>query len=384
MKSESSSISLLGDSVVNNLNFISSCLNPETRLCAVVKGNAYGHGLEQFATLLLKHGVNCFAVYSADEAFRLKQILPLQATLIIMGDTGFDSLEWCIRNNVEFFAFNFERLNEATRLARKVRKKALVHLELETGMYRTGFEHSELNALAGYLHVRSNEIKISGICTHFAGAELIANMPRVREQANRFNKMVVELESNGIHCNNLHACCSAALIRIPEMRLNMVRTGILLYGFWPSAEMAAEYTAKNPQNPNPLRRVMRWQSRVMSIKEVPAGEWVGYGETYLAYQNIRTAVVPVGYAHGYARSLSNQGMVIIGGIKLPVLGTINMNCLVVDITPATDVKPGDEVILIGHQGDQEISVASFAERSEQLNYEMLTRLPHAIPRIIID
>ncbi|MCB0820470.1 MAG: alanine racemase, partial [Bacteroidetes bacterium] len=172
MKTETSSISLLSDSVANNLNFISSCLNSETRLCAVVKGNAYGHGIEEFASVLLKQGVNCFAVYSADEAYRLKQILPQQACVIIMGDTGIDSLEWCISNEVEFFAFDFERLNEATRLARKAGKKARVHLELETGMYRTGFENSELNALSGFLHVRSKEIHVSGICTHFAGAEL--------------------------------------------------------------------------------------------------------------------------------------------------------------------------------------------------------------------
>lgn len=383
MNPESSSIYLLNHSLENNLEFIRSKLQKKTRLCAVVKGNAYGHGLEEFANLLLRQKVDYYAVYSIEEAVRLKRILPNHVSIVVMGDTGLDSLEWCIRNQIEFFVFDFERLHQASMLAKKNGITAKIHLELETGMNRTGFELNKLEKLSKQLYDYRSEIEIEGICTHFAGSELNSNLARVKNQSYKFEKMCNTLDHLGIVAKMKHTCCSAALIKLPEMQQDMVRCGILLYGFWPSDEMAKEFESQHKSNPNPLKRVIRWQSHVMSIKDIEAGEWIGYGEIYKSSQNIKIAVIPVGYAHGYARSLSNQGTVLIKGQKLPVVGYVNMNCLTVDISGMDNISIGDEVVLIGHQGAREISVASFAERSEQLNYEMLTRLPSGISRNII-
>jgi alanine racemase len=378
---ETSEINLLNDSLLNNISFVRKQINKATELCAVVKGNAYGHGIETFVQMLLNSGVKSFAVFSADEARRVNLMLPNGCRLIIMGDLDEAALPWCIEENVEFYVFSFERLKQAIRVSHESGKKARIHIELETGMYRTGFDDTDMPELLSLLDSAREFIHLSGLCTHFAGAELIENLDRIQIQAANFTAGIEEFQKQNLIPQTVHACCSAAMMRIPEMHFDLVRVGILLYGFWPSKEMAIEYSTLHPSEPNPLRRVIQWKSRVMSIKNVPAGSWIGYGESFAARTNMKIAIIPVGYAHGYARSLSNFGQVLIQGEKLPLLGLVNMNCISVDVTLLNDIAVGDEVMLIGKQDDQEISVASFSERSEQLNYELLTRLPHSIPRI---
>ena len=379
---ETSEIQLISTCLKRNISFIKDQLNPHTELGAVVKGNAYGHGIEPFVQLLLSQGITCFAVYSTDEARRVKSVITDACRLIIMGDVQQDALGWCIRENVEFYVFNFSRLHAAIQAAEQLQKQAKIHIELETGMYRTGFDESEFPDLFQVLKSSRNDLFLAGLCTHFAGAELNENLPRIKHQAEVFQEFIQVFRANNLIPQTIHACCSAAMIRVPNMQFDLVRVGILLYGFWPSKEMAIEYTALHPEKPNPLKRVIQWSSQVMSIKHVPAGSWIGYGENFSSQTPMQIALVPVGYTHGYARSLSNVGQVLIQGKKLPVLGLVNMNCISVDATQLSDLSIGDEVILIGKQGEQEVSVASFGERSEQLNYELLTRLPHSIPRTL--
>jgi alanine racemase len=166
--------------------------------------------------------------------------------------------------------------------------------------------------------------------------------------------------------------------------MDLVRVGILQYGFFPSREVYIEYRQKNRDNPNPLRRLISWKSRIMDIKPIKAGEFVGYGTSYLANDAMRIASIPMGYAQGYARGLSNVGRVLVRGQRVAVVGTVNMNMMMIDVTNVQGVERGDEVVLIGNQGDQEISVSSFGEFSDLLNYELLTRLPEDIPRSIVE
>ncbi|MEX1188224.1 MAG: alanine racemase [Bacteroidia bacterium] len=377
---ETSEITLLRESIVNNIQYVHSQISPKTELCSVVKGNAYGHGIETFVPMMLAGGVKAFAVYSTDEAMRVKAILPPGCRLIVMGDADELAINWLIEEDVEFYVFTFHRLKNAVKASIELGKKARVHIELETGMYRTGFDESDLPELAEIMSSSREYIHFAGLCTHFAGAELLENLDRVNTQAEKFKSGLQYFREQKLYPQIVHACCSAAMMRMPKMHFDLVRVGIMLYGFWPSREMSIEYAALHPEKPNPLKRVIRWKSRIMSIKDVPAGAWVGYGETFAARTNMKIAVVPVGYAHGYARSLSNYGQVLVKGIKLPVLGVVNMNCMSIDVTLIKDLEINDEVVLIGNQKDEELSVASFSERSEQLNYELLTRLPHSIPR----
>jgi len=198
----------------------------------------------------------------------------------------------------------------------------------------------------------------------------------------RFNAQARQLEAEGIVPKQKHTACSAAVMTYPKTRMDMVRIGIMQYGYWPSVETLMSYLGKRNDKEDPLDRVISWKSRVMNLKTVKAGQFVGYGTTYLAVREMRIAIVPVGYAEGYSRSLSNQGRVLINGQRVGVIGIVNMNMLIADVTNVTNTKIGDEVVLIGRQGDLVISVASFSELSDQLNYELLTRLPADIPRII--
>ena len=188
----------------------------------------------------------------------------------------------------------------------------------------------------------------------------------------------------GLQPDKCHTACSAAAMRYPDTRMDLVRIGILQYGFFPSRELQVELNHKRGIPLDPLRRIISWKSRVMDVKYVGAGEFVGYGTSYLANADMKIATIPVGYSHGYSRSLSNQGRVLIRGQRVVVVGTVNMNMISVDVTQVEGVEKGDEVVLIGQQGELEISVSSFSEFSDQVNYELLTRLPRDIPRKVVD
>ena len=225
---------------------------------------------------------------------------------------------------------------------------------------------------------------MEGLCTHYAGAESVSNFVRVKNQITRYHEFKDFFNEQGITFKTYHTACSAATLIFPETIMDMVRIGIAGYGFWPTKEtFFAKLNSLPKGNKNPLRRLITWKSTIMSLKSVKTGEFVGYGNSYMALENIRMAIVPVGYGHGYSRLLSNQGMVLIKGQYCQVVGTVTMNAIAVNVSKLKDLKVGDEVILIGKQGGKEITVASFSESTQQVNYEMLTRLPKEIPRKII-
>lgn len=366
-----------------NLNFIKSLLDEKTTLSSVVKGNAYGHGIQQFVEMALSEGVNHFSVYSADEAYKVFEVTGSSARIMIMGMIDDQYLEWAISNDIEFFVFDLERLYVALEIAERIQKPARIHIELETGMNRSGIEESLFDQLFAVLNKNREHYILEGLCTHYAGAENIANFVRVKKQKIRFLKNIKKFAEAGFKAKKLHTNCSAAMIRYPEMNLDLVRVGILQYGFWPSVETYIHYTGGAENYDNPLKRIISWTTRILSVKKVKAGEFIGYGMSFLAQGEMTIALVPVGYAMGYSRSLSNQGRMIVNGIRVGVIGTINMNVLTIDVTNVPNVKRGDEVVLIGKRGDLSISVSSFSEMTNELNYEMLTRLPHNIPREII-
>ncbi|MEQ8713525.1 MAG: alanine racemase [Cyclobacteriaceae bacterium] len=368
----------------NNYRFIHSLLAKGVRMSSVVKGNAYGHGIAEFVPLAESLGISHFSVHSADEAKRVLDAKQKDATeVMIMGYIDDDNLEWAVSNGISFFVFEYDRLLKAAEAAETLGKRAKVHIELETGMNRTGFQQEDLDLLISLIKGNLSFITFEGLCTHFAGAESVSNLSRVQAQARAFNQMADYIESHGLKPQIKHTCCSAATLRLPEMHFDLVRIGILQYGFWPTKETFIGYIIDNKNNDDPLKRALSWKSRVMTTKTVKMGEFIGYGTTYLAQRDMKIAVVPIGYSHGFSRSLSNQGRVLIHGYRLSVIGMVNMNNMAVDITEVPHVSKGDTVTLIGYDGELEVSVASFAELSDQLNYELLTRLPFSIPRKVI-
>ena len=377
-------IEISKSAIEHNFKFLRELLGEEVLITSVVKGNAYGHGIEAYCPLVKEAGITHFCTYSADEAYQVWQATEGMATIIVMGYKSIQALEWMIENRIEFFVFEPSYLKEAKRIAQKVGMPAKVHLEMETGMNRTGIEIDKLDDLLEYIRANQTHLVLEGICTHFAGAESISNYYRVQHQSKQFSKLVNRLTREGKLPPKVHAACSAASLRLPKSRYNMVRIGIMQYGFFPSNESWVEYANQQENFEFPLKRVISWKSKVMSIKEVKTGEFIGYGTSYFANSPTRIAIVPVGYGLGFDRNLSNQGKVIIKGKRVNVIGIVNMNALTVDITELSDVQLGEEVVLIGKQGEAELSVASFSDISKLVNYELLTRLPAQIPRLVVD
>lgn len=379
---ETSYIELDREALRANRAFLEQHCGKDRIISSVVKGNAYGHGIEQFVPLAESCGWGHFSVFSADEAVRAQAAKKKSSSLMVMGSMEDGALAWSIENGVDFYVFNFERLQKAAKIAKAIGRPALVHLEMETGMNRTGFEEQDQKRIAEFVRKHKKYCSVKGICTHYAGAESYGNFERVREQMARFEGHVHEMKARGVHPENEHSCCSAAAIRFPEKMAGLVRIGIMQYGFWPSEETWSEYARAHELQENPLRRLLSWKSRLMDVKQVKSGEYIGYGTSYLAQKDTTIGVAAVGYAHGFSRTLSNQGRALVRGVRVPVVGMVNMNCLALDLTDTPACEIGDEVVLIGHQGEHQITVASFSEYSTQLNYELLTRLPASIPRKI--
>lgn len=377
-------IELSKSALENNFRFLREYYGEDVRISSVVKANAYGHGISHFVSIAESCGIDHFSVFSLDEAVQVRSALRNHADVMVMGWIDPADYEMAVADEYEFYVFEPEVLPLAIEASKKTGKKAKIHLEIETGMNRTGLTSVELRACVKILKQNPDNFIIRGLCTHYAGAESISNYFRIQKQYKNYNRTYKWLARQGIVPDIMHTACSAASVAYPKTRMDMVRVGILQYGFWPSPETFIYYTHGNHTNQNPLSHVISWKSSLMSIKNVKSGEFVSYGTTYLAKQDMTIAIIPTGYSTGYSSSLSNQGRVLIHGQRVGVVGMVNMNMLIIDITGIEEVKIGDEVVFIGDQGEQDITVASFVEFSDQLNYEVLARLPQNIPRVIVE
>lgn len=374
----SSTIELDKKALANNIKFIQELIGPETKFSAVVKGNAYGHGIAKIIPALEDLGLDHFSVFSSFEAKQAHQYINNNSTIMIMGDLPDEDIPWIVENDIEFFLFNPESIKFSLQEAKRQNKKLNIHIELETGMHRHGFEEENWDDLIDLLHHNKAYYNLKGICSHFAGAESSANFKRIEGQQKVFHKGVEKFKQAHLHPERLHIASSAGVIAYPDYTLDMVRIGVLLYGLWPSKESQLTHRYKHKSNLT-LKSVLSWYSFIMEIKHADPGEYIGYGNTYLAERHIAIASVPVGYGYGFSRVLSNTGRVLVHGKRLPVIGLVSMNMFLINITDV-DVKIGDRVTLIGKDGEQEIKVSYFGNLSNQLNYELLTRLDKDIPR----
>jgi alanine racemase len=386
---QTSVIELSRSALQANLKFLTRRIGPRARFSSVIKGNAYGHGVEYFVPIAEECGVRHFSVFGADEALAAHHASTVGSHIMIMGWMDEPETEWAIRNEVSFWVFDLERLYSALNYARGMKQRARIHLELETGLNRTGLQEDQLHRAVETIRGNPEHFQVDGVCTHFAGAESVANYLRIQRQIERFHSLIAYLRSEGIEPGLRHAACSAAIFFYPETVLDMVRCGIAQYGYWPSRETKMRHVLERAPNQrsrvrDPLRRVIKWKSKVMSVKDVGPGEFVGYGNAYLTTRQMRIASVPVGYFHGFSRNLSNLGHVLIHGRQSQVVGVVNMNMMLVDVTDMPGVSRGDEVVIIGRQRRIDITVASFGDLTRYLNYEVLVRLPSEIPRVIVE
>lgn len=383
----SSIVTLSERAYARNIRFLRNAIGPGPRFCSVIKGNAYGHSIAAMVPLAERQGVDYFAVFSSDEAAMALRARTRPGTdIMIMGFIAPRDLGWAIENGISFFVFDLDRIRDAGEVAAGLGRPARIHLELETGLNRTGLEEDELVEAVAHIRAHPERFEVEGICTHYAGAESEANYRRIHAQIQRFDELEQRVRGEDVQPKYRHTACSAAALVYPETRLDLVRIGIAQYGFWPSQETRLRYRLQagkeEPPSRDPLRRVMRWTSHVMDVREYGPGHYLGYGMSYLTTRQQRIAAVPVGYHHGFSRGLSNLGYVLIRGRRAPVVGSVNMNMLLAEITGNNEVTPGDEVVIIGKQERREISVGSFGDLTGHLNYEILARIPIIIPRVV--
>ena len=361
--------------ILDNMERMHKNLQPGTLMIGVIKADGYGHGAIPIGKELEKLSyVFGHAVATAEEAFSLREA-GLQKPILILGYTFPYCYEELIEQDIRPAVFRADTLVELDDCARRLGKKAIVHIKVDTGMSRVGIRPDEEGM--SFLRRLSEmpNIAVEGIFTHFARADE-QDKRSAKEQLARFTGFVEEAEQilgrtiPVKHCSN-----SAGILTMPEANLSLVRAGITLYGLSPSAQVPRELLS--------LRPALSLKSHLVYVKEVEAGTPVSYGGTYVTKQRMRIATVPVGYGDGYPRSLSNRGYVLIRGMRAPILGRVCMDQFMVDVTTIPEVCEGDEVTLIGTDGEEEITMEQLGELSGRFNYELACDLGKRIPRVYL-
>jgi alanine racemase len=384
MVKHSSRIELKQSALKANINFIKKKIGKKAILSSVVKANAYGHGIESFLPMAEKAGVHHFSVASSFEAEEVLNACHEKSTIMIMGIIYEEDIPWAIENDIEFFVYNYDRLPVTLAASKKVGKAAKVHIEVETGANRTGMPAEEFPKAINFLKKNKDSIVFQGLCTHFGGAESLSNQFKIEKQKSKYIEFLKQCKEKKFEPNIRHIACSAAALAMPDTVYDLVRVGVAQYGFWPSPDIYYHHLSEtDKKSDGALKRIFSWKTDIMDIRDVPEGDFIGYGTAFQASHKMKIAVMPLGYSNGYPRALSNRGYVLICGKKAPIVGLINMNLFMVDITHIPEAKVGDEVVLIGRQKNNVINVSSFTNTTQLLNNEMLSRLPSAIPRTIV-
>jgi alanine racemase len=363
--------------IKHNYTVFRSLISPKTKLMGVVKSNAYGHNLFEFSKELEKLGADYLAVDSVVEGIALRRE-GIKIPILILGYTLPEMLEKAAENNLEITVSNFEYFKVIKSLLKsKNISNIKVHIKVDTGMHRHGFQENEIKKVLTLIKNIKN-IKIVGLYTHFANAKNPAFPKDTQKQIQLFNIWRESFAQAGIKpiC---HACATSGTILYPEAYFDMVRIGIGLYGIWPSSE-----TKSFAQDRIKLLPALSWKTLIGEIKNIKKGERVGYDFTEALAIDSKIAILPIGYWHGYSRILSGVGRVLINGNFAKVLGRICMDILIVDITNIKGVKVGDEVTIIGYDGKQEIEAEDITNIYEGGSaYELITRINPLIKRIYI-
>ncbi len=366
----------------HNLGFFRRLVGPEVELSAVVKSNAYGHGVDLVAGLAARHGADSFCVHSLDEALGLRRA-GFEHDVLIMGPVPPERLDEAVAADFRLVVFHRQTAERLAEVAAAAGTAARLHLKLETGTHRQGIDDDELAWFESFLPARP-ELAVEGVYTHFANIEDTTRHDYAEGQLARFEAAVGRLRAAGIDPPRRHAACSAACLVVPRTRFEMVRLGISQYGFWPSKETFLSYKLQHEENDeDTLCPVLTWKTRISQVKDVPAGSHVGYGCTYQTTRASRIAVLPVGYADGYDRRLSNQAHVLVRGRRAPVRGRVCMNLTMVDVTDVPGVELEDEVVLLGAQGDQRVAADQLAAWIGTIHYEVVTRISPEVPRFVV-
>ena len=354
------------DAIAHNFAEMKKNIAKGTKIVAVIKADGYGHGAEAIARLIEDYDyIWGFAVATPEEALQLRTF-GVKKPILILGVVFEEYFTEMIAKEIRLTVCTYEMAQKLSEEAQRQGRDVHIHIGLDTGMSRIGFADRQESV---------EEIKkISKLPNHFARADETDRSPAI-DQLNRYLNFAKLLEDAGIQIPMKHCSNSAGIIRVPEANLNAVRAGITIYGIYPSNEVERDIVKLIP--------AMELKSHISYIKTVEPGAAFSYGGTFTAKKEMRVATIPVGYADGYPRSLSNKGWVLIHGKKAPILGRVCMDQFMVDITKIPNVKTGDEVTLIGKDGKEFISIEKFGDLSGRFSYEFACDISKRVPRVYI-
>lgn len=360
------------DAVLYNMESMHKKLKPGTKIAAVVKADAYGHGEVEISRVLENLPYLWgYAVATSNEAMQLVEA-GRKKPIIILGLSFPEQFEEIVENDLRPAVCTYETAQALSDIAAEKNKVCRIHIKVDTGMSRIGFQVTPESADTVARISKLPNIMIEGIFTHFARADESSKAPAY-EQFKQFEKMIAMVEEKGVQIPLKHCSNSAGIVEIPECNMDMVRAGITLYGLWPSEEVDKTKISLKP--------VMSLRSRVAYVKELLPGRQISYGGTFTVKKKMTVATVPVGYGDGYARGLSNKGWVLIKGQKAPICGRVCMDQCMVDVTDIPGVKIGDTVTLLGKDADEEITMEQLGELSGRFNYEFACLITPRVPRI---
>lgn len=362
------------DALKQNIKEIQKIVHPNSEIIGIVKADAYGHGAVEISRVLVEQGVERLAVAIVEEGIQLRQA-GIKVPILILGYIPPCYAEDIIQYHLTPTVFTYEMAQAFSKAGEKYNYTVPIHLKLDTGMGRIGFLIKKESIQEIQRIKELPYIKMEGIYTHFSTADE-ADRSFTESQINQFHWFVQRLQQKGMDIPIKHICNSAGIIQFATEHLNAVRPGIILYGLYPSKEVNHHQLRLCP--------VMSLKTHISHIKEVEKGTPISYGKTYITQQNTKVATLPVGYADGYSRMLSSKGHVLISGKRAPIIGRICMDQCMVDISHIPHAQVGDEVVLIGTQEKEVISVEEIAEILETINYEVVCMVGKRIPRVYIE
>ena len=355
-----------------NLDSIKKNINENTQIITVLKADGYGHGAVPLAKEAEKEErVWGIAVATVEEALELRRG-GIKKPLLILGYTYQEDYDLIAEEELRPTVFKLSMAQELSRAALRKNKTVKIHIKIDTGMSRIGYRDLEKSVPEILEISRLPGLEIEGLFTHFARADEKETTPAY-QQLEKYQAFQKALKEAGLKIPLCHCSNSAGIIRMPEANMDAVRAGIILYGLYPSEEVEKE--------PVPLKPLMTLKSHIAYIKTLEPGVQISYGGTYTTQKETRVATIPVGYADGYARSLSNKGWVLIRGKKAPILGRVCMDQFMVDVTDIPEARELDEVILLGKSQDQQITMEELGELSGRFNYEFACCISKRVPRI---
>ena len=362
---------------MRNFRILREIVGAEVALAAMVKSNAYGHGLEICAGIFREEGAEYLAVNSVDEAEKIRNAGD-RGKIYVAGYIPFSELKNAVELDLEFVVFNFETLE---RLA-KLNLPAKIHLKIETGTNRQGVQKFEISRFLEKIQM-TKTLRLVGAAMHFADIEDTTSHDFAKKQLADFRKIRAEIKSAGFENLKFHAANSAATLLFPATHFEIYRTGIANYGMWPSEETFLSL-AESRREKIIFTPALTWKTRIAQIKKIRKGESVGYGRSFVAPKDLTIAILPVGYFDGFARNYSERGEVLISGKRAKIIGRICMNILMVDVSEIPTAKLEDKIVLLGKSGEEEITAEEIAEWGGTINYEVTTRIRENILRKVVD